>query len=130
MRPAFKYSLLPVIVGVSALFAVLPQRGADATVRIVRAGDGFAYTPGAVKIEAGQRVAFVNDSKQTHTATCDGCPWTSGDIQPSQTKFVTFETDAATSFACIYHPDDERLKGTLVVGSPRATPSPTPSPSA
>lgn len=129
MRKTFRYSLLPVVVGAAALFAVLPQRGADATVRIIVSGSGFAYAPGAVDIEVGQRVAFVNDSKQTHTASCQGCPWTSGDIQPAQTKFVTFSEDAATTFACRYHPDDPALQGSLVVGQPGDTPAPQTSPS-
>lgn len=129
MRPAYKYSLIPVIAGVAALFAVLPHRGGDATVRIVAASGGFAFDPGATTIQPGQRVAFVNETKQTHTATCDGCPWTSGDIQPSQTKFVTFGAEARTSFACTYHPEEARLRGTLVVGSPPAAATPSPSPS-
>lgn len=127
MRPAFKYSLIPVVAGISALFAVLPHEGGNATVRIVAEGKGFAYQGAAVKIAVGQRIAFVNDSKQTHTATCEGCPWTTGDIQPSQTKFVTYDEAMATSFSCIYHPDSTGLKGTVVVGSGGPAPSPTPS---
>lgn len=127
MRPAFKYSLIPVLAAAATTFAVLPHRGADATVRIVARGEGFAFVPAEVQIQPGQRIAFRNDSKVTHTATCDGCPWTSRDVQPGQTRFVTFPTALRTTYRCAYHAEDQAFTGQVTVGSPPA-PEATPSP--
>ncbi len=99
-----RLSLLPAAVAFAAMFLVLPSSGAQATVHIVRAGSGWAFNPPIQSVRAGQRVAFVNNTRQTHTASCDRCAWDTGDIQPGQTKFVTIEAPSgADAYHCKYH---------------------------
>ena len=110
----------------AAVFLVLPQTGADATITVAEvAGGAWTYAPDELVIEAGQRVAFTNETETTHTADCIDCPWSTGDIQPGQTKMVVFDEDLASTFVCRYH--SEVLVGSLTVGTPPA-PDATPSP--
>jgi plastocyanin len=99
----------------AAVFLVLPSSGAQATVHILRAGAGWKFDPAGAKLRAGQRVAFVNDTTVTHTATCDRCGWDTGDIQPGQTKFVTIEATGDDAYHCIYHGQSAKMTGTLTV---------------
>ena len=123
-----RYSLFPAAVAFAALFIVLPQTGADATIKIVNRGGALALSPSVRSVEAGARVAFENDTRETQTATCLNCSarttWDSGDIQPGQTVFVTLP-DTATEF--IYGSSyNQALQGRLLAG---VTSEPTPSPS-
>lgn len=121
--------IAPAVVALAALFIVLPRGGADAEVTIVDAGEAWAFSPASVSVEAAARVAFVNETDVTHTATCQGCPWDSGDIQPGQTAMLTFDDEVASSFFCRYHGASQGMEGQLVVGDP-PVPQPSPSPSA
>lgn len=119
-------SLVPAVAALAAVFIVLPQGGGDATVHMVAAGDGWGFRPATVRLEPGGRVAFVNDTGVTHTATCSGCPWDTGDVQPGQTVLLPFLDTAAYRFACDYH-GGLGMTGELLVGSgtlPAASPGP------
>lgn len=128
MARSFRVSLAPVAVAFAALFIVLPQRGADLEVRIAATGDAFAFQPDRVEAQPGDRIAFVNPTRSTHTATCIGCPWDSGDIAPGQTVFLTFDETASYRFFCRYHGATHDLVGVLMVGDAPPPASPTPSP--
>jgi len=125
-----RYSLFPAAVAFAALFIVLPQTGADSTIKIVNRSGAPTYTPSVLSVKAGARVAFENDTRQTQTATCLNCSskanWDSGDIQPGQTVFVTLPAGAtAFVYASRY---DEALQGRLLAGvTEEASPSPSPS---
>ena len=124
-----RYSLFPAAVAFAALFIVLPQTGADATIKIRTVSGSASYSPATRTVKAGARVAFENDSRETQTATCLNCSartaWDSGDIQPGQTMFVTLP-DAAAEF--IYGSNyNQGLQGRLLAG---VTAEPSPSPSA
>jgi plastocyanin len=126
-----RYSLFPAVVAFAALFIALPQTGAAGTIKIVDRGGVPTYSPGALSVKAGARVAFENDTRQTQTATCLNCSsratWDSGDIQPGQTVFVTLPAGAtAFVYASRY---DEALQGRLLAGVTVET-SPSPSPAA
>lgn len=113
-----RYSLFPAAVAFSALFIVLPQTGADATIKIVDKGGTPTYSPSVLSVNPGARIAFENDTRQTETATCLNCTpnanWDSGDIQPGQTVFVTLpDLAAALDYASRY---DEVLQGKLLAG--------------
>ena len=123
-----RYSLFPAAVALAALFIVLPQTGADATIKIVNRGGTPAFSPSSLSVKAGARVAFENDTRQTETATCLNCSakatWDSGDIQPGQTVFVTLPAGAtAFDYASRF---DEALQGRLLAGVSEET-SPSPS---
>jgi plastocyanin len=124
-----RYSLFPAAVALAALFIVLPQTGADATIKIVNQGGTPAFSPSTRSVKRGARIAFENDTRQTETASCLNCPpttsWDSGDIQPGQTVFVTLPDIAVTfDFASRYA---EALQGRLLAGvSEESSPSPSP----
>ena len=99
----FRLSLLPAAIALSAVFLALPTTGAQTTVHIKRAGQGWSFQPDAATLSAGKKVAFTNDTTTTHTAICDDCGWDTGDIQPGQTKFVTIRTTGELSYHCAYH---------------------------
>jgi plastocyanin len=122
MGRGLRYSILPAVAALSAFFVVLPTTGADARIKIVDAGAGWAFSPATVRVEPGARIAFVNQTGVTHAADCDACPWTSGDVEPGQTRMVTFPSEIGSGFHCRYHP--ELMTGSLTVGTP---PSPSPS---
>lgn len=107
-------SMIPLF-AFAALFLVLPSSGAQTTVHILRAGTGWKFDPADAKLRAGQRIAFVNDTTVTHTATCDRCAWDTGDIQPGQTKFVTIETKGNNAYHCAYHGQSAKMTGDLTV---------------
>ena len=126
------------IAAFAAFFMVIPQRGFDRTVvmldapglaRSIGAEEAWSFEPANLEVEPGARIAFRNDSTITHTATCSGCPWDTGDVQPGQTKFLTFDTDAEYQYFCRYHGQQLGMIGTLVVGNPPPpTTEPTPPP--
>ena len=118
-----RWSMLPVVVVTAALVMSLPRTGADAKIKIVSRDGGFAFESALVRIEPGQRIDFLNDTTQTHDVTCPGCPW-EGDIQPGQSKLVTFSEVRSYSFGCRYHGE----KGQIVVGDAPLSPEPTASP--
>lgn len=131
MARSFRLSLAPVAVAFAALFIALPQRGADLQVRVASTADTFAYQPDEIEAQPGDRIAFVNATKSTHTATCIGCPWDTGDIAPGQTVFLTFDDTASYRFFCRYHGATHDLLGVLIVGDapPPAVPTQSPAPS-
>lgn len=98
-----KLSLLPAAIAFSAFFLALPTTGAPKTVHIKRVANGWRFEPSAATLTAGKKVAFVNDTAVTHTATCDECGFDTGDIQPGQTKFVTIRRVGEFSYHCTYH---------------------------
>jgi plastocyanin len=125
-----RYSLFPAAVAFAALFIVLPQTGADATVKITGPSSAPSFSPTVRSVAAGARIAFENDTRQTQTATCLNCSartsWDSGDIQPGQTVFVTLpDVRAAFDYASRY---DESLQGKVLAGvAEEAATSPSPS---
>lgn len=124
-----RYSLFPAAVAFAALFIVLPQTGADATIKIVSRGGTASYSRSVLSVSAGARVAFENDTRQTQTATCITCTaktiWDSGDIQPGQTVFLTLpDVSAVFDYGSRY---DDALQGRLLAGvSEQASASPSP----
>lgn len=125
-----RVSILPALACLAAFFAFLPRTGADATVRIIRSTDGFIFEPASIAVDPGQRIAFVNESKVTHTATCVGCPkgstFDTGDVQPGQTIFATFPREGRFGYRDRYHPE---ATGVVVAGNPPPEPAPSRSPS-
>jgi plastocyanin len=123
-----RYSLLPAAIAFSALFIVLPQTGADVTIKILGPATAPRFQPTISSVKPGARIAFENDTRVTETATCLTCaanPWDTGDIQPGQTVFVVIPaTRGAFDYGSRY---DQNLVGRLLVG---VTAESSPSPSA
>lgn len=117
-----RFSLIPAVALLGALFMVLRPSTAGTTVRIAN----FSYRPAAVRIQPGGAVTFTNTSRTTHTVTCVGCPIDAGDVQPGLHKTITFPNSGSYAFACRYH-QSAGMRMTVTVGSASpATPSPSP----
>lgn len=127
MPRTVKLTVVPVLGALAVFFMVLPQRGADATVRISGPAGAWAFAPAEVRIDPGERIAFDNDSKVTHSVTCvsDDC-FDLGDIQPAQVKFLTVEEVGVYEYVCRYH-GRQGMSGRILVGP---VPEPDTSPSA
>ena len=119
-------SAIPVAAAFAAFFLVLPKTGADMTVLMQGETAPYRYDQVSIEVEPGTRIAFTNDSSVTHTADCVDCPWSTGDVQPGETAYVTFSSDLRAQFRCRYHPAE--MAGSIVVGNPPAAPSPEPEP--
>lgn len=122
-----KYSIIPAAAAFAALFAVLPPTGTGRKVSMVAAAGSYRFRPAAVRVDAGGAVTFFNDSKVTHTATCDGCPWDTGDLFPGQLRTLRFDRALAVRFSCRYH-GEGGMRGTLAVGRATAPPAPAATP--
>ena len=125
-----RYSLFPAAIAFSALFIVLPQTGADATIKITGSAASPTFSPSVRSVGPGARVAFENDTRATQTATCLSCAertsWDSGDIQPGQTRFVTVDKEGFYDLRDRYA---QEMGASLQVGAASAQPSGSPSPS-
>jgi plastocyanin len=125
-----RYSLFPAAIAFSALFIVLPQTGADVTIKIVGPPTAPRFQPTIASVKPGARIAFENDTRVTETATCLTCAagaWDSGDIQPGQTVFLVIP--AARGIFDYGSRYDQNLVGRLLVGvTAEASPSPSSSP--
>ena len=88
--------------------------GATATASGPKSVDiaNFAFHPHTLRVKRGARVAFVNSSKVTHTATRAGS-FDTNRIKPGTTKFVRFESKGTFAYHCKIHPF---MHGKIVVG--------------
>ena len=112
-----RYSLLPAAIALAALFLVLPRTGGDTTIKFLGTEGSFRLAPASLHVEPGALIAFENDTRFTHTATCGTCTkdaWDTGDIQPGATVFLTFDQAGSFTFVCRYHTE---LVGQLGVGT-------------
>ncbi|MBI4188690.1 MAG: cupredoxin domain-containing protein [Chloroflexi bacterium] len=75
------------------------SRGAEVEVSM----KDFAFTPREVSIKVGDRVTWVNDDIEPHTATTEA--WDSGAINPGQNYSRTFDTPGTFKITCQFHPD-------------------------
>lgn len=128
--PRLRLSVIPVIAAFSALFLVLPSKGAGKEITMVGRGGRFEYAPQITRIEAGGAVTFSNESKVTHTATCDGCPWDTGDVQPGMIKTITLGHPGRYTFFCRYHGVSGGMVGGVEVLEEGASPETLPTPAA
>lgn len=71
----------------------------------------FAFHPPTLRIAKGGKVAFVNSSGVTHTATRRGS-FDTGRIKPGTTKVVQFNQTGTFAYHCKIH---NFMKGKIVV---------------
>jgi YVTN family beta-propeller protein len=64
----------------------------------------FVFAPGAVTIEVGQTVAWMNRDTVPHTVTSDDGKWDSGTLQPGATFSHTFDQPGTYAYHCSIHP--------------------------
>jgi alcohol dehydrogenase (cytochrome c) len=64
----------------------------------------FSYDVQRASIPAGSTVTWTNTGSQSHTATASDGTWDTGDIAPSRTASVTFDTPGTFTYICTPHP--------------------------
>ena len=72
----------------------------------------FKFNPTPVKIHAGDRVTFVNDDDEAHTATADDKSFDSEGLDSGGTWQHVFTKPGTISYFCEMHP---YMKATIVV---------------
>lgn len=63
----------------------------------------FAFHPPTLRVKRGARVAFVNSSDVTHTATRAGS-FNTGHIKPGKSVTVRFKQKGTFAYHCNIHP--------------------------
>jgi quinohemoprotein ethanol dehydrogenase len=64
----------------------------------------FGYGPARIRIKAGTTVTWTNIGDLLHTATAEKFEWDTGDIDPGQSKSVTFTEPGNYYYICKPHP--------------------------
>jgi plastocyanin len=99
-------------VALLALTAAAPSAG-TATGAVVHIRDD-AFVPASLTIKAGDKVTFVNDDDDAHTATADDMSWDSEGLNQGQKWTHAFAKAGKVAYHCTVHP---MMHGTLVVRS-------------
>ena len=92
----------------AALLAVAPSPR-PATVVHIR---DDAFVPASLTVAAGDKVTFVNDDDDAHTATADDASWDSEGLNQGQKWTHGFAKTGRVAFHCTVHP---MMHGTIVV---------------
>lgn len=75
----------------------------------------FAFNPASFTVKPGAKIVVTNKDSVTHTFTSDSGAFTTGDINPGQSKTVTAPTKPGSyPYRCLIH---QFMTGTLVVKS-------------
>ena len=99
--------------GVAAMLALTaatpsPQSGAVVHIR------DDAFTPASLVVNAGDKVTFINDDDDAHTATADDATWDSEGLNQHQKWTRAFTKSGKVAYHCTVHP---MMHGTIVVRS-------------
>jgi plastocyanin len=100
------------------LLACATAPAASGSSGAVTIGD-FSFGPGAIAVNAGETVTWVNDGPADHTATGSG--FDTGTLKQGQSASHTFATAGTFSYHCTLHPF---MKGTVTVVAGSATAAP------
>jgi plastocyanin len=74
--------------------------------------DDHAFDPAQRNIAPGTRVMFINNDTEPHTATADNGLFDTGELEPGDSSWVSFEGAGTVTYHCELHPD---MKGSIVV---------------
>lgn len=72
----------------------------------------FMFAPMSATVQAGDRVTFVNDDEEAHTATSDDKSFDSAGLDSGETWQHVFTKPGTVMYFCELHP---YMKATLVV---------------
>jgi len=78
----------------------------------------FEFTPKEVKVKVGTTVTWMNAGTTAHSATAIDKSFNTRNLQPGETKSVTFSTPGTFVYHCVFHgnPDDKSgMIGTVIV---------------
>ena len=91
-----------------ALTAVAPSPQGGAVVHI----RDDAFIPAAITVKAGDKVTFINDDDDAHTATADDGAWDSEGLNQGQKWTHAFMKAGKIAYHCTVHP---MMHATIVV---------------
>ncbi|HEY6236065.1 MAG TPA: cupredoxin domain-containing protein [Candidatus Elarobacter sp.] len=98
---------------VAALVAVIvPAPAASAPPALVVHIRDDAFVPASLTVKAGDKVTFVNDDDDAHTATADDAAWDSEGLNQGQKWTHAFMKPGKIAYHCTVHP---MMHGTIVV---------------
>ena len=78
----------------------------------------FEFTPKEMKVKVGTTVTWMNAGTTAHSATAIDKSFNTRNLQPGETKSVTFSTPGTSVYHCVFHgnPDDKSgMIGTVIV---------------
>ncbi|MEL6608820.1 MAG: cupredoxin family copper-binding protein [Pseudomonadota bacterium] len=96
----------------AAAFGIAGAASADGHANHVVEIKGFAFAPGDLTIQAGDKVAFVNADRAPHTATADNGSFDTGRLGQGQEAVLTFTQPGVYTYFCAVHP---AMKATITV---------------
>ena len=98
------------LIAVLCLFFTLstPTIAAEHTVEI----KGMEFSPKTLTIKAGDKVKFINQDSDPHTASATDGRFESGELQQGQSEVVTFEKADTYAYYCMFHPS---MSGKIIV---------------
>jgi plastocyanin len=99
--------------GAAALVALLGAGPSSGTRAVVHIRDD-AFNPPSLIVAAGQKVTFVNDDDDAHTATADDGSWDSEGLNQREKWTHEFTKAGKITYHCTVHPN---MHGALVVRS-------------
>ena len=101
------------LLGAAALVALLAAAPSPSPGTVVHIRDD-AFIPASVTVRAGDRVTFVNDDDDAHTATADDASWDSEGLNQGQKWTHAFAKAGKVAYHCTVHP---MMHGTVIVRS-------------
>jgi plastocyanin len=72
------------------------------------------FIPATITVAAGDKVTFVNDDDDAHTATADDNAWDSEGLNQGEKWTHLFDKAGKVAYHCTVHPF---MKGTIIVRS-------------
>ncbi|MDQ6944061.1 MAG: cupredoxin domain-containing protein [Candidatus Eremiobacteraeota bacterium] len=101
------------LLGAAALLALTAAAPAARTSTAVHIRDD-AFVPASLTVKAGDKVTFVNDDDDAHTATADDAAWDSEGLNQGQKWTHVFTKAGKVAYHCTVHP---MMHATIVVES-------------
>jgi plastocyanin len=101
------------LLGAAALVALLAAAPSPRPGTVVHIRDD-TFIPASVTVRAGDRVTFVNDDDDAHTATADDASWDSEGLNQGQKWTHAFAKAGKVTYHCTVHP---MMHGTVLVRS-------------
>lgn len=107
------------------LLIATPSSLAQKTVTVEAQDNQFV--PDNITIQIGDTITFVNKGQAPHTADDKAGAFSSGNLNPGQSKAITFSKAGTFQLICKYH-EALGMVGRIVVSGAGAQPSPTAAP--
>src|ERR1700716_1808489 len=101
------------LLGAAALVALLAAAPSPRPGAVVHIRDD-AFVPPTLTVAVGEKVTFVNDDDDAHTATADDGSWDSEGLNLRQAWTHAFTKAGKIAYHCTVHP---MMRATLVVRS-------------